>query len=175
MDNGWVAIATFVLGGLATQLTGWLDYSRRKKERAADDAAAVQQRREDFELAHLVEVNQLLRRAAEATRQLDIAKGLYGQRKQDGRLTADHQQELADAMVEFTGAVAAVDAQRGFVLADGPREATLAARKAMDVAFGEVLTDQEFSRAPFDTALATAYEQLSARVRAIYAGQAPGS
>ncbi|MFF3337997.1 hypothetical protein [Streptomyces flavidovirens] len=174
MDSGWLAvwpIGAFILGGVATQWTGWLNHRRLRAEKAADGIAVQQQRREEFELAHLVEVNQLLRRATEAVRQLDTTFSLYGKRKQDETLTSEHQQELADALEGFRGAVDAVDAQLGFVLADEVREAAGAARDALDAAFARIVTDESVSWRPFEVVMANAYERLSARVREIYAGQ----
>ncbi|MFJ7191455.1 hypothetical protein [Streptomyces bacillaris] len=177
MDSGWMAVwpvAAFFLGGIAAQLTAFLNHRRQRAERAEDAEAGLRSRREEFELVHLVDVNQLLRKATEAARQLDTAVKLYGARKRDGILTAEDEQELADGLTDFRDAVDAVDAQLGFVLADEVRGSAVAAREALDNTFARLVTDQPVSWRPFELAMAGAYEALSARVRAIYAGQAAG-
>ncbi|MYR51218.1 hypothetical protein GTY83_19100 [Streptomyces sp. SID4928] len=63
MDSGWMAVwpvAAFFLGGLATQLTGWLNHRRQRAEKAEDASAAFRQRREEFELDHLQRLNEAL-------------------------------------------------------------------------------------------------------------------
>lgn len=53
-------VAAFFLGGLATQLTGWLNHRRQRAEKTEDAAAAFRQRREEFELDHLQRLNEAL-------------------------------------------------------------------------------------------------------------------
>lgn len=168
----WWGIAAFFLGGLSTQLNGWLTYRRQRKDKADDAADALRQRREEFELQHLVEVNQLL---------LDYVDGVVhaiGYQLALDRLgdNEDIETELLDAYAKFSAADAGLSAQIGFILDDRVRELV---RKAA-AELGELpetdgsgdLSLPDMAR--LSMATRAAFDALSSRVRDLYAGRDHG-
>ncbi|QKW41733.1 hypothetical protein [Streptomyces microflavus] len=175
MDSGWMAVwpvGAFFLGGLATQVTGWLNHRRQRAERAADEASVIQGRREEFELAHLVEFNGLLREAAD--RLFDLAGVVQRYRRAEvaDALTAEHSAELHAASAALTVVRAAVSAQLGFILHDRVRMAAQMASASIAMTSSSVLDGENTEFEEVTAMTAAAYTALSARVRDIYAGRA---
>ncbi|MFF8944371.1 hypothetical protein ACF1A5_19280 [Streptomyces sp. NPDC014864] len=105
----WWGIAAFFLGGLSTQLNGWLTYRRQRKDKARDAEEAVRKRREEFELEHLVEFNQMLRTAMD--RVLNLRN--VASRELD---TPAHYQERDEAAEALDAALWPLSAQVGFII-----------------------------------------------------------
>lgn len=171
----WWGIAAFFLGGLATQLNGWLVYRRQRADKLADGQAAVVQRREEFELRHLVEVNQLLRDLMAGLLQMGTAASLE-------RYGAFSEDELRERYTAGQAAVTAADealvAQVGFILDDRLRALVEVAIDAADDVAANVLDEELAHDALRAVGQATrpAFAALSARVRELYAGRyAPGA
>ncbi|MFD5207321.1 hypothetical protein ACFWIP_17170 [Streptomyces anulatus] len=177
MDSGWMAVwpvAAFFLGGVATQVTGWLNHRRQRAERAADDAAAVEQRREEFELSHLVELNRLLQEYADTLPPLVAALTTYW--SQAPALSDTERGEIfpREVYAATEAAGKAVRSQIGFVLDDDARRIVDEAYVAIDMAASDILiNDDGPNLGQMGAAVNLAHEALSARVREIYAGQAP--
>lgn len=169
--NFWWGIAAFFLGGLATQLNGWLAYRRQRKDRADDAADALRQRREEFELQHLVEVNQLLRNLLDGLLHMSAAMAIMD------RLGNDDDQELPEefkaAAASANAAEGALTAAAGFILDDGIRAQVQAALEAADEASATVLTSDTPGEGLYAAAavMTPAFKSISARVRELYAGR----
>lgn len=169
----WPVVA-FFLGGLATQLTATLNRRWQQQDKAAQDADQLRNRREEFELAHLVEVHGLLRAQSEMV--WDAAHQLAQYRQQlAGALGAMGEeppfpQDCIDSVIESEKAVMS---QLGFILSDEVRRLVESACSAIAVEALDVL-DEEPSKPPDDTfaRVEAAHAALSARVREIYAGRA---
>ncbi|AWT42821.1 MULTISPECIES: hypothetical protein [Streptomyces] len=165
----WWGIAAFFLGGLATQLNGWLTYRRQRKDRADDAADALRQRREEFELQHLVEVHQLLRSVMThvlSSRVLawNLADGVGGELMEESYTEARRAyQEAMDGLVSQVGFVFD-DEVRGKVGEAAARLAWAFDRHRREDRTQEVLSTGEVVN--------EAYAALTARVRALYAGRA---
>ncbi|MGW2781057.1 hypothetical protein ACWC3X_07350 [Streptomyces populi] len=161
----WWGIAAFFLGGLATQLNGWLTYRRQRADRAEADAAAVKQRRVDFELEHLMAVNQKLRdyreklllftAAASQVREADLA---------DRESRAGALREMNEVL---NAAEVELDSHVGFLLDEEVRTAVRQARNAIDDAAGHALISAVDYAAVNET-VSMAFQSLSARVRDLY-------
>jgi hypothetical protein len=182
--NFWWGITAFFLGGLATQLNGWLAYRRQRQDRADDAADALRQRREEFELRHLVEVNELLRAAVKAA---DAIVAETWPENQGLEASGDQRNRVQAARREGSRALDDLTSQVGFILDDQVRVLVHAAvsnirRAGLDLAAAD--PQQSFEdvfggsdpAAPYadllEMARATksAYEAISARVRQLYAG-----
>ncbi|MFF3843776.1 hypothetical protein [Streptomyces sp. NPDC002328] len=87
--NFWWGIAAFFLGVLATQLNSWLAYRRQRKDRADDAADALRARREEFELQHLVEVNELMQAAVAALLDYHVSVLLFVDRRDRNSLSSE--------------------------------------------------------------------------------------
>ncbi len=171
--NFWWGVAAFFLGGLATQLNGWLAYRRQRQDRADDAADALRQRREEFELQHLVELNQLVRVATDR-----IFEYYTAERRHRAALEIDpHDDEprrrTDEAGDAFMVALADLSAEVPFILADDIRQAAGNLTAHMLDAGSLMISVNH----PFDPSALTAvanrlYQPLGERVRAIYAGQA---
>ncbi|MFI6856518.1 hypothetical protein [Streptomyces sp. NPDC050416] len=171
--NFWWGIAAFFLGGLATQLNGWLAYRRQRKDRADDAQDALRQRREEFELQHLVEVNQLLRDLMAGLVLMATAARLEHQFPgafDDEELT----QRFQEGMDAVNATEAALTAQAGFILDDGIRAHVKGGLVAYDEASVEATEPETVNAAlsAVGTAMRPAYEAIAARVRELYAGRA---
>ncbi|MEU6567302.1 hypothetical protein [Streptomyces parvulus] len=171
--NFWWGIAAFFLGGLATQLNGWLAYRRQRKDRADDATAALRQRREEFELQHLVEVNQLLRDCM-ASRVSALFLRWSNELQPDDQVTAEKKEEQKTAERTFTAARAKLQSQVGFVLDDQLRQKVEDATEIMSN-FGDesaATTDRAGVLLHMHHVVSAAHATLTARVRALYAGRA---
>lgn len=164
-------VAAFFLGGLATQVTGWLNHRRQRAERAADEASALQGRREEFELSHLVEFNGLLRQNMTCLYELSTAVEQY--RRAEGRddLTAEHGVALRAAGDALEAAEASVNAQLGFILDDAVRGLAQEAAAEMDSMSAHILAGENVTFGEVRAKTDAAYNALSKRVRALYAGR----
>ncbi|MGW6695605.1 hypothetical protein ACWF62_17695 [Rhodococcus sp. NPDC054953] len=170
MAEWLVPLVTFVLGAVAAfarDYIGVRQESRRERDaRAAERAAAVRERREEFELKHLVEVGELLRDAHQALR--GFAVGMEQCLKYGEEFPSE-----ADARLQ--GATGAVRAQSGYLLSDEVRAAVEELRETMAAA-------ESWERRPtgdkpvvsfmdLKGPMERAHELISARVREIYAGR----
>ncbi|MGW6923214.1 hypothetical protein ACWGA9_18385 [Streptomyces sp. NPDC054950] len=168
----WWGIAAFFLGGLATQLNGWLTYRRQRADKKADDAAAIQARSDEFELQHLVEFNQLLRSAAEALHAWEQADRKFRHLRDTNSLDADAPERRMQAHDASEAAIGAAEAQVGYILVD---EIRAAAHRAVDDFYAlnalifEGGGDHGMSRLHNQTA--EVHNAIGTRVRAIYAGR----
>jgi hypothetical protein len=170
--NFWWGIAAFFLGGLATQLNGWLAYRRQRKDRADDAADALRQRREEFELQHLVEVNQLLRDCM-ASRVSALFLRWGNESQPDDQVPAEKKEEQRAAERTFTAARAKLQSQVGFVLDDQLRQRVKNATEIMSN-FGDesaATADRAGVLIRMHHVVNDAHETLTARVRALYAGR----
>ncbi|MCX4592365.1 hypothetical protein OG819_22310 [Streptomyces sp. NBC_01549] len=167
----WWGIGAFFLGGLATQLNGWLTYRRQRADKLADERAAVVQRREEFELRHLVEVNQLLRDLMAGLLQLATAARLE---RYDAFPEEEIGERYATGQAAVTAAEEALVAQVGFILDDRLRALVEVAIDAVDEAVADVLSEEMAHGALRAAGQASrpAFAALSARVRELYAGRA---
>ncbi|MGV9242198.1 hypothetical protein [Streptomyces sp. NPDC003710] len=167
----WWGVAAFFLGGLATQLNGWLTYRRHRADRRADAADALRKRREEFELQHLVEVNQLLRIAIERLFEHSTAERRYRASREMDPHDLEPRQRAEEAATAFDTALQDVTSQLPFILADEIRQPAgdLVVHMAQAAALltGGGLVDG----AALSVAADRVYEPLGERVRAIYAGQ----
>lgn len=172
----FLPIVTLVLGGV---LQRWnassvekAQMEREQKLREAERRQARLDRREEFELQHLVEVNQLLH---------DLMAGLLRMATittlQD-RHGADDDTELIQEWQEVESAAdathTALTAQSGFILNDGIRTQVKTALDVIDKATGEIM-EADTSTAGLQAAgavLRPAFEAISARVRELYADRA---
>ncbi|MDX2814244.1 hypothetical protein PV410_17025 [Streptomyces sp. PA03-5A] len=166
----WWGIAAFFLGGLATQLSGWITYRRQRADKQADAHDALRQRREDFELQHLIETNQKLHVYRERFWEFIAAN------RRERLATPEHAARLhselnvaSDALREAEGAL---HGNVGFILDDNIRTQVREAMQNIDAAAGEALYEGEDIPSPVVTrSLGVAFDALSERVRVIYAGR----
>lgn len=172
----WWGVAAFFLGGLATQLTGWLTYRRQRKDRAEDAQNALRQRREEFELQHLVEVNELLRSCMNQLGQYSVLTRHLLEAPADQRheQLEEAQRAAADSYIDGT---AALHAQVGFILDDNVRTLATEALSLMDQMYSTRPSGSDARRGleiwlKAGEAVNRTYDALSARVRALYAGRA---
>ncbi|WP_432169730.1 hypothetical protein [Streptomyces sp. 1222.5] len=181
----WWGIAAFFLGGLATQLNGWLTYRRQRADKAEDTADAVKQRRETFELQHLVEVNGLLRAAVKGA---DAVVAEMWPETLGAEVAEDQQSRVQAARRESSRALDDLSSQVGFILDDQVRSLVNTAlsniRKThvdlmaagpqqsfADIFGGGDPVDPYRGLTEMVRATGSAYEAISARVRQLYAGQ----
>ncbi|MDT0270855.1 hypothetical protein RM844_31760 [Streptomyces sp. DSM 44915] len=177
--SGWFAavwpVITFVLGGLLAFGRDYFTESRQdRREREArqhERDTAARERREEFELEHLIEVHRLLLRlwatVEEAERASESFRALMTAAEREG--LPSHTEALANLRSQEQ----AVEAQLGFILVDQVRElATTAYREAWSIGGqlldGKASSDWTVARHAFSRA----HEALTSRVREIYAGRA---
>lgn len=163
----WWGIAAFFLGGLATQLNGWLTYRRQRMDRREDAANALVQRREEFELQHLVEVNQLLHSLMDGLLHLAAANHLEERYAFD---EDDLGERLTSAQQTVSTAEAGLSAQVGFILDDEVRALVRKAMEAIDSAEVGALTGDLGNLGGLGAEVNRAYDALSRRVRQLYIG-----
>lgn len=169
--NFWWGIAAFFLGGLATQLNGWLAYHRQRKDRADDAAGALRQRREEFELQHLVAFNQLVRNAVDKL--YDYNGAVRWDIATRGSDAGDQaiRQKREEAGEAFQIELSKVTAELGFILADDIREAAarlvgyMAEKSALLHASSQIHIIELAHQAD------AVYVPLGERIRGIYAGR----
>ncbi|MEY9489056.1 cbb3-type cytochrome oxidase subunit 3 [Streptomyces calvus] len=169
--NFWWGVVAFFLGGLATQLNGWLAYRRQRKDRADDAADALRQRREEFELQHLVDVNQLLRDCMSGCAESLILRW-RNETLPDERVTDDMREELRAAEQAYTTTTGELHSQIGFVFDDQVRQKVMEAAQYMSRVHASPGTDRSGVLLRLHHTVSGAYEALTARVRALYAGRA---
>ncbi|MER5312898.1 hypothetical protein ABT034_34580 [Streptomyces sp. NPDC002773] len=175
MDTGWMAVwpvAAFFLGGLATQLTGWLTHRRQQKERQQDAAAALHERRETFELEHLQRLNEALQALGRATAQAHHADMMASRetRLYGGEMLPDDLNETLRVANQDVHMLA------GLVLDDELREQVKAARSALNQLGGMVRVDPREADAVFMAShgqVAETQDRIAARIREIYLTSTP--
>ncbi|MEU3340669.1 hypothetical protein [Streptomyces sp. NPDC006668] len=165
----WWGIAAFFLGGLATQLNGWLTYRRQRLDKAADAADAARSRRDEFELQHLLGTSQRLY----AYRELfltytTVVKKARADEEHDLPLT----NELSLADEALNDAERALHEHVGFILDDEIRRKVRAAMDMIgDGAAASLIGAPVDYRSTSET-VNDALDSLAARVRQLYASQA---
>ncbi|MCU7703237.1 hypothetical protein ACGILS_03925 [Streptomyces albidoflavus] len=170
MDKGWMAVwpvAAFFLGGLATQLTGWLAHRRQQRERLQDAAAAFRERRENFELENLQRLTDALQTLGRTTARAHHADMMAS------RETRLYGVELLGEELAEENRVASQDVHMltGLVLDDQLREQVKAARTALGRPAGMLRADPREVDAVFMASLeqlAKVQDQIAARIREIY-------
>ncbi|MFD6172062.1 hypothetical protein [Streptomyces coeruleorubidus] len=175
--EGWLAIwpvVAFFLGGLATQVAGWINHRRQRAEKAEDAMAEVRRRREEFELAHLVDCNELMRQARTRLGEYSTALRNYHNARADDQLTSEVGQAFTDSCIAFETAHANLASQVGFIFDDEVRRLVQAGAEQLVSTYERLLfsDDVEDERLDVDGPLNEAYVALSSRVRIIYAGRA---
>ncbi|MFE2815325.1 hypothetical protein ACFXGG_33485 [Streptomyces nigra] len=170
--NFWWGVAAFFLGGLATQLNGWLVYRRQRKDRADDAADALRQRREEFELQHLVEVNDLLRGCMHHLSASLVLSRIEAHRPADTPDDGLNEQSLEEQRAYQEG-MGALQAQIGFIFDDAVRNKVGETVTRMDWAYHNRRREEPHRNLLFTGEMVnSAYEALSTRVRELYAGRA---
>ncbi|MEU9521840.1 hypothetical protein [Streptomyces sp. NPDC048224] len=168
----WWGIAAFFLGGLSTQLNGWLTYRRQRADKRADEAAARQARSDEFELQHLVEFNQLLRNAAEALHAWEQADRQFRHLRDTNSLDDDAPERRMQAHDASEAAIGTAEAQVGYILVD---EIRTAAHRAVDdfYALNAMIYEGagDHGMMHLHNQTAAVHSAIGARVRAIYAGR----
>ncbi|MFF3876007.1 hypothetical protein [Streptomyces sp. NPDC001978] len=150
-------------------MNGWLTYRRQRKDKADESADALRQRREEFELQHLVETNQKLHAYLERFHDFTSAARKARMAEQqnrphlDGALTTAH-----DALDEAEGAL---HGNVGFILDDEIRSKVRQAMTYIDLAAADALTGDSVPYGEVGRVINEAFGALSQRVRAIYADQ----
>lgn len=167
----WWGVAAFFLGGLATQLNGWLTYRRQRRDRAEDAEDALRQRREEFELQHLLTVNDLLRDYREKLFDFSRPAEAYA-RQTAGERDADDVAALGLAHDALLAAEVAVHGRIGFILSDPVRAAVERAVDCIDRAPTVLLEGEPFDWGELAAVMVEAYDLIAARVRDLYAGRA---
>ncbi|MEU3835593.1 hypothetical protein [Streptomyces microflavus] len=170
MDSGWMAVwpvAAFFLGGLATQLTGWLNHRRQRAEKAEDAASAFRQRREEFELDHLQRLNealQVLGRAVGKAHFADVMTSRETGHYAGTLLSSEDSDTLSAANRE-------VHMLLGLVLDDSLREEVRRAHELLNVPSGMHRSQVEHAESAFATAilaLEAVQGRIAERIREIY-------
>jgi hypothetical protein len=159
-------VAVFFLGGVATQLTGWLGHRRER-------TTSERQRREDFELTHLVEVSTLLRDSQETLFTLAILK--TAAHAVSAQVDEATRQGLAQQVIEASNASGvarqSLGAQIGFILQNPIRESVQSAASNLDVDYVNVMGPQTPPVETLGAGVKPAHAALASRVREIYAGR----
>lgn len=179
---GWFWIVASMLLGQGTALaTGFINnrsQSRREAlARKAERNKTLAERREMFELTHLVEVNTLLRDAMAALLEFSSARSHYrSRRREDPSAPPDsYRQPMLDASAASDAALDALRSQIGFILVDDVRTPAAAAEEALTTAAAGVPRDEPVDFGALGTRANFAYEALAARVRDIYATSGSGA
>ncbi|MEV5376158.1 hypothetical protein AB0L26_09320 [Streptomyces nondiastaticus] len=176
----WFWVVSSMLLGQATVLASGIfnnrsQFRREALARRADRHKVIAERREMFELTHLVEVNTLLRNAMAALLAFNSARTLYRSRRQadPSALPESFQQPMTDASDASDAALDALRSQIGFILADNVRALASAAEEAITLAVSAVSLDEPVDFTMVSKKANTAYEALAARLRDIYATAEP--
>lgn len=167
----WWGIAAFILGGLSTQFNGWLTYRRQRKDRAVDAADVLRQRREEFELQHLVEFNGLLRTAVDKLQDYGGAVRWATHLRDTNSVDELATQRRLDTGDEFQIALSNVTAQLGFILSDSIRHAAATTVNYMIGQYALLNTPHNLDVIALAHKAQEVYTPLGDRVREIYAGQ----
>lgn len=169
--NFWWGVAAFFLGGLATQLNGWLAYRRQRKDRDDDAADALRQRREEFELQHLVEVNQVLTDAIEKLSAFSTVARWNAHLRDTNSLDEAAEQRYEETNRAAELALSKATAQISFILDDSARSGVSDAVGHLLDIWGGLHRDPSRDVAELFQNSGAAYELLGQRVRVIYAGR----
>lgn len=173
-------VATFVLGLAAAFGRDLISQSRQDRReltaRQHETEKAARERREAFELEHLVEFNSLLRASVESFFDFEAAMRPYRAAQAAGQPLTEVGGAAASAGSSFQASHAALAAQIGFIVSDEVREKAKAAASDLNEAYDhELFADHDSPTSSLSReALDAAYEVLSARVREIYAGRDQG-
>ncbi len=163
----WWGIAAFFLGGLATQLNGWLTYRRQRADKAAESADAARDRRDEFELQHLQAAADKLRAyRAKFLEVTWIARRAFEEAGPEGEPPAiagfGEQVDAVDSLE------ADVHAHAGYIFDESVRDVVLAASDAISEAFTRALNNEEPGYRDLNEGYKKALDAISARVRALY-------
>lgn len=160
-------VAAFFLGGVATQVTGWLAHRRQQLERKQDAVSALHARREAFELEHLQKLNdalQSLGRTASRIHHADMMASsetrLYGATLLGEELSEENRVASQDVRM-----------LRGLVLDDELRNQVAAAQLAINTPAMMIRADPTQAEAAFMdgvTKLNEVQDRIAARIREIY-------
>ncbi|MFG3047800.1 hypothetical protein ACGFZR_23055 [Streptomyces sp. NPDC048241] len=167
----WWGIAAFFLGGLATQLNSWLAYRRQRRDKGDDAADALRRRREEFELQHLVEFNELLRRCLNRLHEYTTAVRYYVHLRDTSSLNDQVAVQRNETHEAYTQALDDAVTQLGFILADDVRAAASDALNELARAATELSATQSLNLRAVNDGVDPAFVSLAKRVRAIYAGR----
>ncbi|MGW6141597.1 hypothetical protein [Streptomyces sp. NPDC055140] len=167
----WWGVAAFFLGGLSTQLTGWMTYRRQRKDKLDAAADALRQRREEFELQHLVEFNGLLRVAVDKLQDYGGTVRWSTHLRDTNSFDDEAEQRRVAAGDEFQVALSNVTAQLGFILSDPIRHAAATTVTYMVEQYALLNTPHNLDVIALAHKADEVYVPLGDRVRAIYAGQ----
>lgn len=171
----WPVLA-FFLGGLAAILTGHLNYRREQAKQRSADRAAKEQRREEFELQHLIEFNEQLRGCVGALYEFGDTVRSYRQWRQSGGPARSSDVDVEGASADFLEALDAVYGQLGFILVDSVRAQATAAADALNEGYDAVLDSPDDEDPPTSVnreVTEACYAATAARVREIYGTPAP--
>jgi hypothetical protein len=170
--NGWIAVwpvVAFFLGGLSTQFTGWLTHRRQA-------AIEARRRREDFEIAHLMELYGPMHELGHAYAEL-LFKVFSAQYEADRgcyRLIRIPHEDRDDSWREagrrLESAGEAVLQQIGFILSDEVRDLVAKAHSVTVDGRRKMLRNQP-EVPSYNNEFVVAERAISARVREIYAGR----
>jgi hypothetical protein len=169
--NFWWGVAAFFLGGLATQLNGWLSYRRQRKDRADDAADALRKRREEFELQHLVDFNQLLTNAIEKLTEYSAAVRWYVSLRDTSSLDEEAERRREETSKALEVELSKVTAQLGFILDDKVRNRAGEVASQMLDALSVLHASGSPDLAGVWAKSSEAYDLLGQRVRSIYEGR----
>lgn len=166
----WWGIAAFFLGGLSTQLNGWLTYRRQRADKAADGEDAARSRRDEFELRHLQAAADKLRAyGAKFQEVAHIVERAFEEAGPDGKaVVAGEEVEAVDALE------AEVHAHAGYIFDERVRGTVLAASDAIAEGFMHALNNEEPDYRALNEGYMKALDAISARVRTLYGEQPPG-
>lgn len=162
----WWGIAAFFLGGVATQLNGWLTYRRQRRDKVAEAEDAARGRRDEFELQHLLAASQRLYEYRARYIAFSLAAKHAHAREADGLSAGEELSEADDALND---AERALHGHVGFILDDGTRLKVRAAMDAIDDAVEAALTERSFDHKAMARAVNEALDSLATRVRQLYA------
>ncbi|MFE5867464.1 hypothetical protein ACFQ6V_02290 [Streptomyces roseifaciens] len=172
----WFWIVSSMLLGQATALaTGIFNnrsqFRREALARRADRYKVLAERRETFELTHLVEVNTLLRNAMATLLAFSSARHLYRSRVQaePSEPPESLRQPVTDASDASDAALDALRSQIGFILANNVRALADIAEEAITRAASGISLDAPVDFTDVSKKANAAYEALAARLRDIYA------
>ncbi|MFM9790154.1 hypothetical protein [Streptomyces turgidiscabies] len=168
----WWGIAAFFLGGLSTQMNGWLTYRRQRADKAEEAKDALRQRREEFELQHLVELNQLVRVAIDQLFAYSTAEHWSRAARQTDSLDVERRQQSEETGATFMVTLADLTSQVPFILADDVRQAAGDLIGYMAEASALLIGGVPLNGVALSAVADRLYKPLGERVRAIYAGQA---
>jgi hypothetical protein len=168
----WWGIAAFFLGGLSTQLNGWLTYRRQRADKATETADAARSRRDEFELQHLQATAETLRAYREEfLAAVHITRQAFKEAGPDGNPAVPGFAERVDAVDNLEGDV---HAHAGYIFDERVRGVVLAASDAISDAFTRVLNDEEIAFRALNESYKEALDAISARVRTLYGEQPSG-